>query len=96
MIQSGGTFAIAMYTWTLFSKLRNVDIYIIGVGCAEHFDRIDRFLFKRSLSRAKDILVREKSSISKIKDFFDCDVRYIPDLAYALFKQDDYNHKKTI
>ncbi|HFT0332251.1 TPA: polysaccharide pyruvyl transferase family protein [Klebsiella quasipneumoniae] len=94
LIQSGGTFAIAMYTWTLFSKLRNVDIYIIGVGCAEHFDRIDRFLFKRSLSRAKDILVREKSSISKIKDFFDCDVRYIPDLAYALFKQDDYNHKK--
>ncbi|HBC8326735.1 polysaccharide pyruvyl transferase family protein [Escherichia coli] len=94
LIQSGGTFAIAMYIWTLFSKLRNIDIYIIGVGCAEHFDRIDRFLFKRSLSRAKDILVREKSSVSKMKDFFDCDVRYIPDLAYALFKKDDFDHKK--
>lgn len=95
LIQSGGTFAIAMYTWTFFSKLNNIDVYILGVGCAEHFDIADRFLFKRSLSRAKDILVREKISISKIKDFFGYDVKYIPDLAYALFKEDDFNGEKN-
>ncbi|MEF3108399.1 polysaccharide pyruvyl transferase family protein [Raoultella sp. WB_B2P2-3] len=94
LIQSGGTFAIAMYIWTFFSRWNNIDIYIVGVGCAEHFDKIDQFLFKRSLSRAKDILVREKRSIIKIKNFFNLDVKYIPDLAYALFEKEDFNHKK--
>ncbi|EMN5859948.1 polysaccharide pyruvyl transferase family protein [Pluralibacter gergoviae] len=94
LIQSGGTFPIAMYTWIQVSKLFNLDIYIVGVGCAEKFNGLDSFLYKSSLKHAKKIYVRDHSSISKLEKNFNIKAAFIPDLAYALYDEPVYRTPK--
>lgn len=94
LIQSGGTFPIAMYTWVYVSKLFNLDIYILGVGCAEKFDGLDSFLYKSALKYAKKVYVRDNSSISKLEESFNIKADFIPDLAYSLYDESVYRTPK--
>ena len=85
LIQSGGTFPVAMYIWSREAKKKNVPMYIVGVGCAEKFTNLDKFLYKKAFSYSEGFYVRERKSIEKIEDFFSVKPGYIPDLAYALY-----------
>ena len=76
LIQSGGTFPIAMYLWTYFAKKNGKDIYILGVGCAEKFTRLDSFLYKKSFKRVNEIFVRDQHSINNLFTFFSVKPRY--------------------
>lgn len=91
LIQSGGTFPIAMYTWAKYARASNKPYVILGVGCAEKFSYIDKLLYKYALGKANGVYVREKRSIDKLKIFFDITPSYIPDLAFAL-----YGKKKSV
>mgnify|MGYP001778503859 FL=1 len=94
LIQSGGTFPIAMYIWTLFCKMKKIPIYIAGVGCAEKFSKLDIWLYKTSFERASKIYVRDISSVEKLKRIFSTHSELIPDLAYALYDKEKYSSNK--
>lgn len=87
LIQSGGTFPIAMYIWSREAKKNKIPFYIVGVGCAEKFTKIDKWLYKKAFSYSSGFFVREKKSIEKIESFFSVKPGYIPDLAYALYDE---------
>lgn len=89
LVQTGGTFPIAMYVWTLFCRYRNIPVYVLGVGCAEHFSIIDKWLFRKSFKRTKEIYVRDNASIRKLELFFNAKASYIPDIAYALYDESE-------
>ncbi|HDT0788465.1 TPA: polysaccharide pyruvyl transferase family protein [Klebsiella aerogenes] len=95
LIQSGGTFPIALYQWVKKIKKHRIPVYVLGVGCAEKFSYLDRFLIKIALSDTAAVYVREQQSIKKVNDFFDIKASYIPDLAYCLYPA-KLNHKKII
>ncbi|VTQ53639.1 Exopolysaccharide biosynthesis protein [Campylobacter jejuni] len=95
LVQTGGTFPIAMYLWIFFCSYRNIPVYILGVGCAERFSAIDKWLFRKSFARTKGIYVRDNASVEKLKLFFNVKANYIPDLAYALY-DGSKNHKENI
>ena len=85
LIQRGGTFPIAMYFWSRYCKKQGIPVYILGVGCAEDFNIIDKYFYKKSFSCVNEIYVRDNSSIEKLDRFFNTNAKYIPDLAYALY-----------
>ncbi|EMI7390819.1 Exopolysaccharide biosynthesis protein [Klebsiella oxytoca] len=87
LIQSGGTFPIAMFVWTFYCKRKKLPIYIAGVGCAEKFSKLDVWLYKLSFKRAAKIFVRDVSSRDKLKNIFSTESELIPDLAYALYDE---------
>ncbi|MBH3234826.1 polysaccharide pyruvyl transferase family protein [Serratia marcescens] len=86
LVQSGGTFPIAMYLWVRIAKKNNIPVYIVGVGCAEKFSTLDIWLYKKAFAKSHAIFVREKKSIEKLEVFFAVKSNYIPDLAYALYE----------
>ncbi|TCQ74175.1 polysaccharide pyruvyl transferase WcaK-like protein [Raoultella ornithinolytica] len=90
LIQSGGTFPIAMFVWTFYCKKKKLPIYIAGVGCAEKFSKLDVWLYKVSLKRATKIFVRDVSSRDKLKSIFSTESELIPDLAYALYDEETF------
>ncbi|WP_407284559.1 polysaccharide pyruvyl transferase family protein [Raoultella ornithinolytica] len=90
LIQSGGTFPIAMFVWTFYCKKKKLPIYIAGVGCAEKFSKLDVWLYKVSFKRVKKIFVRDISSREKLKSIFSTESELIPDLAYALYDEKNF------
>ncbi|MCS3409376.1 polysaccharide pyruvyl transferase family protein [Serratia sp. AKBS12] len=96
LIQSGGTFPIAMYTWAKYAKKNNKKYVILGVGCAEKFSWLDSVLYKYALKHANGVYVREKRSIDKLKRFFDFTPSYIPDLAFSLYEKESYPEKGSV
>ncbi|WP_146158902.1 polysaccharide pyruvyl transferase family protein, partial [Serratia sp. Nf2] len=86
LVQSGGTFPIAMYLWVRIAEKNNIPVYIVGVGCAEKFSKLDIWLYKKAFAKSHAIFVREKKSIEKLEVFFAVKPNYIPDLAYALYE----------
>lgn len=85
LIQSGGTFPIAMFLWACHAKVKNKPYIILGVGCAEKFNLLDRLLFKYAFNNSEGVYVRERRSIEKLDEFFNYPAKYIPDLAFALY-----------
>ncbi|WP_346827610.1 polysaccharide pyruvyl transferase family protein [Serratia inhibens] len=96
LIQSGGTFPIAMYTWAKYSKMAKKPYVILGVGCAEKFTYLDKLLYKYALGHADGVYVREKRSINKLKNFFNITPDYIPDLAFALYGKKEAVNKSSV
>ncbi|WP_426508573.1 polysaccharide pyruvyl transferase family protein [Serratia proteamaculans] len=96
LIQSGGTFPIAMYTWAKYAQESKKPYVILGVGCAEKFSYIDKLLYKYALGNANGVYVREKRSIDKLKNFFDITPDYIPDLAFALYGKKERVEKNSV
>ncbi|MDM6717868.1 polysaccharide pyruvyl transferase family protein, partial [Klebsiella michiganensis] len=94
LIQSGGTFPIAMFVWTYYCKKKKLPIYIAGVGCAEKFSKLDIWLYKASFKRATKIYVRDVSSRDKLKNIFTTESELIPDLAYALYEEGAFDADK--
>lgn len=92
LIQSGGTFPIAMFLWTYFLSKNNINIILIGVGCAEKFSKLDCYLYKKAFQRIHKIYARDNHSIQNIRNFFEVESEFIPDLAYALYQ----NYDKTV
>ncbi|HEM8819869.1 TPA: polysaccharide pyruvyl transferase family protein [Raoultella planticola] len=90
LIQSGGTFPIAMFVWTFYCKKKKLPIYVAGVGCAEKFSKLDIWLYKVSFKRVTKIFVRDISSRDKLKIIFSTESELIPDLAYALYDEETF------
>lgn len=87
LLQSGGSFPIALFKWVTEIKRAGVPVYILGVGCAEKFGKIDKQLIRTAINRSNALYLREKKSIQKVKSFFSVDASYIPDLAYSLYSK---------
>jgi polysaccharide pyruvyl transferase WcaK-like protein len=95
LIQSGGTFPIALYTWCRHARKNRVKVFILGVGCAEKFGRFDKIIFKNALESVSLIRLREHESIHKLSSEFQIESSYIPDLAYALYSHDRADYVKN-
>lgn len=84
LILSNPTFPIAMYTWIKYAVKHGKKVYLAGVGCGEEFTAIERFILKRALRKPSRILVRETDSIRKLREKFNVESEFIPDLAFGL------------
>ncbi|WP_297481104.1 polysaccharide pyruvyl transferase family protein [uncultured Photobacterium sp.] len=90
LILSNSHFPISIFLWTFFLSIYKKNIYLYSVGCGEKFSFIERILIKYSLKKVKIIFVRDQDSKDKLKLIFNIDSIIIPDVAYALFKNDNY------
>jgi len=87
LIQSNGAFGLAMFIWiSLFKKLHKKKIILIGVGAAERYTFFDRYLYRKSLKLADRIYVRDRGSLSVLKNIFGISCDLIPDIAFYISK----------
>jgi polysaccharide pyruvyl transferase WcaK-like protein len=94
-IQSNGSFGLAMFIWVyLFKKLHKKKVILIGVGAAERYTPLDRHLYRKSLKLVDDIYVRDRDSLSVLKNAFGISSKLIPDVAFYISEIYKYTPRK--
>lgn len=83
---SPNIFSIAAYTWTKYIN-KNIELSFIGIGLAEKFNFFELFLYKRALSKAKKIWVRDQFSSITLSKIFNLESEVIPDVAFSLYSE---------
>jgi len=87
LIQSNGAFGLAMFIWVyLFKKLHKQKVILIGVGAAERYTAFDRLLYRKSLKSVDAIYVRDRDSLSVLKNIFGVSSKLIPDVVFYISK----------
>jgi len=96
LILSGASFPPALYAWARYARKRKIPLYLLGVGCGEHFYASETWLIKQALKCAEKIYVREYQSVTKLKQHFDVEASFCPDLAFGLQPLASDNERKNI
>ena len=87
LIQSNGAFGLGMFIWVyLFKKFHKRKVILIGVGAAERYTSFDKYLYSKSLKSVDDIYVRDRDSLSVLKNIFGVSSKLIPDVAFYISK----------
>ncbi|MCF6436779.1 polysaccharide pyruvyl transferase family protein [Pseudoalteromonas sp. MMG022] len=84
LILSGAAFPPALYAWSHYAKKSGTPLYLLGVGCGEHFHKSESWLVRRALKLSNRICVRENESITKLSTYFNAKAEFCPDLAFGL------------
>lgn len=95
LIQSNGALGLAMFIWVyLFKKLHKKKIILIGVGAAYEYTSFDRFLYRKAFNAVDAIYVRDRDSLSVLKNVFGIESKLIPDVAFYISKIYNYPPRK--
>jgi len=96
LIQSNSALGLAMFIWVyLFKKLHKKRVILIGVGAADRYTSFDRYLYRKSLKLADRIYVRDRGSLSVLRNVFGISCDLIPDVAFYISEMYKYHiHKK--
>ena len=84
LILSGAAFPPALYAWARYAKKNKIPLYLLGVGCGEHFHRSETWLISKALTTTTRICVREHESVVKLDNYFTANAEFCPDLAFGL------------
>lgn len=100
LIQSNGAFGLGMFIWVyLFKKFHKKKVILVGVGAAEKFTALDKFLYGKSLKSVDEIYVRDRDSLSVLKNIFSVSSKLIPDIAFyisKIYKHSGYKEKRAL
>lgn len=96
LILSDSTFPLAMYKWIKILKYNNSqsEIILFGVGSEGKFDFIERFLYSKSLKKLDRLYIRDYESIKLLKDQFNLESEYTPDVGFYISKAYKLDYKK--
>jgi polysaccharide pyruvyl transferase WcaK-like protein len=95
LIQSNGTFAVAMFIWVhLLKRFHKKSVILIGVGATDTYTRLDKYLYRKSLKSVDAIYVRDRDSLSVLKNIFGVSSKLIPDIAFYISEIYKYRPRK--
>lgn len=90
------SFSYGFYLWYILNKLfSKAPIVIFGVGAGDSYSKTARYIYSKVLKDAKYVYVRDPHSIKILKDQFDVDALYVPDVAFSFRKFYPKNNDKT-
>ncbi|MBI1184592.1 hypothetical protein GC194_09990 [bacterium] len=85
LILSNGHFPMAFFVWTILAKhFFNAKVMVLGVGVANQLKPIDKWLYKKSLSKCSKILVRDLASKKRMEALTHKTIAAAPDWAFLL------------
>lgn len=84
LILANSSFAIAMLIWVMVLKIFGKKVIILSVGLGEHIGFYEKILYKISFFMSDAIFIRERKGISRLKNEFNVEAEFCPDMAYAL------------
>ncbi|MHA6261266.1 polysaccharide pyruvyl transferase family protein [Sporosarcina sp. CAU 1771] len=81
LLKSKSVFVYALLSWyQLLRKNLKCPIVIAGVGADTNFSKLETIIYKYILTKVDDIYVRDLRSINILKDKFNVDAKYFPDI----------------
>lgn len=95
LIQSNGSFGLGMFIWVyLFKKFHKKKVILIGVGADGKYTGFDKYLYSKALRSADAIYVRDRDSLSILKNTFGVSSKLIPDIAFYISEIYKYPPRK--
>ncbi len=95
LIQSNGAFGLGMFIWVyLYKNFHKKKVVLIGVGAADKYTHFDKYLYSKSLRSVDAIYVRDRDSLSVLKNIFGVSSKLVPDIAFYISEIYKYPSRK--
>lgn len=86
-------FNCALYNWTKYLFDKNIKIFITGISTNNDITKKERKRYEKALKKCDFVSVRDEFSLNLIKNNYDIDCNYYPDVVFAYNKIMNINYK---
>jgi polysaccharide pyruvyl transferase WcaK-like protein len=87
---SSNIFSIISYSWSEMARINKIPLFFVGIGVAGRFNKLEKYLYQKSLNTALSIWVRDEFSKKILLNDFSISSDIIPDVAFYLSQERDY------